>query len=309
VLNLHGRRLRIDIYEMASTWTIGRALLQACKHGSLTEANTLTPHLLATGITKETAPPLTVAMATAAYHGHSDILRNLMNHHRSAGMDPKYTPWNPPIPRGEDAKDIPQEFRDSIMPDLVVMEAGAGGEPRVMQTLMDFGMPVDLIMDKVGTPLSVAIPNGKHELVRFLLAKGANPNDQFWISFEPFLMRAASLPKPDIMVALLDNGARMKGGRALEGAAEKGRIEAAEILLKRGADVDEIFRMGLFDDKPQFDVRGTALHVAVKNDQEEFVRFLLERGVRRDLRDGDGRTALEVAVVEGKEEMMRLLQD
>ncbi|PVH96603.1 ankyrin [Periconia macrospinosa] len=288
-----------------STTTIGRALLKACQHGSVKEANTLVPRLLAKGISKETAPPLQLAMATAAYHGHSDILRNIMSNFPK-GVKPSREAWTLPFTSDMEFHRLPKEWKSSAVPDLVVTRAVEGGSVPVVQTLMDFGLEVDYMVDKVGTLLCIALCARKLDMVRFLLEKGADPNDRLWF-FTPFLMKAASLPEPDIMVALLEHGAELKGSGALQGAAEAGRITAAEILLERGADVDEVFRLGLFDDE-SIDIKGMALHAAVKHSQEEFVHFLLARGARQDLRDGDGLTAMEVAVAEGNKKMIQLLQ-
>lgn len=59
------------------------------------------------------------------------------------------------------------------------------------------------------------------------------------------------------------------------------------VLLTQGADIDEVFRHDLLDDDAAKDTIGTAQHVAVQHDQQDFVRFLLQRRVRKDLTDKD----------------------
>ncbi len=285
-----------------ATNTIVRALLNACKQGSLAEAHFYAQQLLADGISRQTGPPFKLAMATAAYQGHAEILRSLMNTHIQ-NMQHADSPWNPTITGRTD--DIPQEWTAAKMSDLVVYRATRGGKPHVMQTLMDFGLTPDHEIDKMGSPLGIAIRGEKVDMVRFLLEKGADPNGMYWIPPESFLLKAASLNSPDIMKALQDHGAKLKGSMALRGAAKNGRIDSAKILLEQGADVDEIFLLDLFQDER--DNLGTALHIAAKHKQHEFVNFLLAYGAKQDLKDGDGLTAREAAVAHGNDGIASLL--
>ncbi len=162
-------------------------------------------------------------------------------------------------------------------------------------------------MDKIGSPLTVAIQRQDVDMVRFLLSKGADPNDQYWIPNDTVLARAASLPSQEILNLLLEQGAKIQGSKALKGAAEGGRIDAATVLLARGADINEVFRHGLWDDDTAKDTIGTALHVAVQHDQKEFVQFLLQQGARTDLADGEGITPRQLAETQGKTEMLKVL--
>ena len=192
------------------------------------------------------------------------------------------------------------EWSPSVISDYVVLRAATGGKPPVMQALMDFGLHVDHNIDKVGTPLGLAVLCQKADMVRFLLSKGADPNGMYWIPPDVYLVEAASLASPDILNTLLDHGADVADLMALKGAAEGGRIDSAKILLDRGADIDEVF---CYDDL----IIGTALHVTVQHDQEEFVKFLLARGARRDLRDRNRLTPRELALSDGKEKIAQLL--
>lgn len=168
-------------------------------------------------------------------------------------------------------------------------------------------MSVHYIMDKTGSPLTVAILRKDVKMVRFLLSKGANANDTYWLPPETVLARAAKLPSLEIMKLLLEHGAKIEGSRALVGAAEGGNIDAATVLLAHGADINEVFRWDLWDDDLAMDTIGTALYIAVKHDQADFVQFLLERGARTDLANGEGITPRQLAQSEGKSEMLKLL--
>lgn len=102
------------------------------------------------------------------------------------------------------------------------------------------------------------------------------------------------------MELLLDKGANMEleideGEKALYVAAENGRVEVVKMLLQRGAEV------------------GDALHVAAEAGQMEVVEMLVERGAdleRLDLRlmDREGRTAIQVAEMAGRDDIVEVLR-
>lgn len=288
----------------ASIRSAGRSLLKACAEGSLSNVKSYAPQLYTTtGIDKRAVPPLKLAIATAAENGHSNILRYFFTDIPQCRQSTN-GPWNPKVDIQDD--DIPEEWRSALLPDLVVLRTIKGAKPAAFQTLMDFGLSVNHPMDKIGSPLTVAIQRQDVEMVRFLLSKGADANDEYWIPNDTVLARAASLPSLAILALLLEHGAKVAGSKALKGAAENGRIDAATMLLARGADINEVFRHNLWNDDVAMDTIGTALHVAVQHDQEDFVRFLLQRRVRTDLTDGEGITPRQLAQAQGKTKMLKL---
>jgi ankyrin repeat protein len=288
----------------ASIRAAGRSLLTACAQGSLSKVKTYAPQLYATaGIDKRAVLPLNLAIATAAEKGHSDIIRYFFTDIPQCRQSTD-GPWEPKIDIQE--RDIPKEWQSAALPDLVVLCTVRGGKTAAFQTLLDFGLSVNHPLDKIGSPLTIAIQRQDVEMVRFLLRKGADANDQYWIPNDTVLARAASLPSLEILTLLLEYGAEIEGSRALMGAAESGCIDAATVLLARGASINEVFRHGLWDDDEAQDTIGTALHVAVQHDQEDFVRFLLQRGIRTDLVDGEGITPRQLAQARGKTEMLEL---
>lgn len=253
-------------------------------------------------------PPLSLAIATAAENDHSDILRyfftNMPQRKRSS-----HGPWVPKEePTGPEEHEITKEWRSALGPDLVVRRTLQASKPAAFQTLMDFGLSIHHILDKTGTPITLAVYRQDVEMVRFLLSKGANPNDFTWVCWQTVLSCAASLPSVEILSLLLGNGGKIQGSQSLLGAAETGHIDAATMLLAHGADINETFRFNLWDDDPpKDDSLGTALHIAVREDQKDFIIFLLQRGARLDLTDGEGRTPLQLAHEFGNTDMTRLL--
>jgi ankyrin repeat protein len=56
-----------------------------------------------------------------------------------------------------------------------------------------------------------------------------------------------------------------------------GHIDAASLLLKKGAQIDVI--------PPGFDYAGTGLHYAALNGHRKMVEFLIEQGANANVRD------------------------
>ncbi len=159
------------------------------------------------------------------------------------------------------------------------------------------------------------------DLVKILLAHGANPNarlkkpligrhhnggDASLGEGTTALMRAAKANDIPVMKMLLERGADplitqkdrttvvmiAAGGGATAGAyssalpaSEEGAIEAIQLCLDRGVDIDAFNTLGL-----------TAMHRAAARGADKIVRFLAERGARLDLRDKRGRMPVDIAL-------------
>lgn len=152
------------------------------------------------------------------------------------------------------------------------------------------------------------------DLVDVLLAHGADPNialrapllmrqhntgDAALGAGATPLMRAAKALELGIMTALLDRGAdpsrALANGTTTLAVALTGRgsrtltpdtpmYQAVRLLLDRGADVNAAGANG-----------ATLLHQSVDRG-EAFVRLLVEKGAKVDLKDGTGRTPLDIAM-------------
>lgn len=68
-------------------------------------------------------------------------------------------------------------------------------------------------------------------------------------------------------------------------AAKNGNLEAAQTLLKNGADINQLNHLGM-----------SPLTVATIYQQSGFVQMLLEKGARPDIKDQQEYTALDYAV-------------
>jgi ankyrin repeat protein len=115
--------------------------------------------------------------------------------------------------------------------------------------------------------LMAAASRGRFELIRELIAKGANVNSRNRQGKTP-LMKAASL----------------------------GRVQTIELLIEAGANLDAVHVRG-----------GTALMKAASRGRTEAVKCLLAAGANSGMKDRNGSTAADYALMAGAHEAYKLL--
>lgn len=136
-------------------------------------------------------------------------------------------------------------------------------------------------------------------MVQFLLSRGADPNANLSAGYNSALEVAGFAASISVIDALLDAGAVLSGRSALCKAAEYGRADVVAHLLERGAGVDEI------PDNPdimEFDGEQeikNALCTAAWKAHVDVLIILLEKGADATIKDTKGRSALELAQLEG----------
>ncbi|KAL8919570.1 MAG: hypothetical protein Q9208_006687 [Pyrenodesmia sp. 3 TL-2023] len=137
------------------------------------------------------------------------------------------------------------------------------------------------------------------DLVRWFLAHGANPNGRVPSWPSPLEVAARKAPL-EVIETMIQHGGRAHPGNALPSAAQTSlpnRTDVLAYLLDHGTSVNvlefeydqEIFRLHWMREF------GTALHHAAKRGNDEIVKFLLERGADKSLKDSVGKTALQYA--------------
>jgi ankyrin repeat protein len=144
------------------------------------------------------------------------------------------------------------------------------------------------LLDTGATPLLRAAIANDMEVVQALLAKGASPNINA-MGVTPFLVAA---------------GVGSGGQRGAPGTAgpTRGGADAfalLDVLLQHGADVNaqvtgtKTYSMRIAR-SPSANEGTTALHVAAQTGRAGLVRYLLEKGAKADLVDGNGRKAIDL---------------
>ena len=189
----------------------------------------------------------------------------------------------------------------------------------------------------LGLPLTYAIFHGPIALVRSLLEAGADPNLHENDGFPPLIAAistAREIPGakrrsdvPELLELLLAHGADV-GQRGindytpLHSAAELGDLALVDLLLRHGADPDEITRID--DMETALEIATKARHTAVaerlaplttrvdweaasKAGDIRALARMLARGHNLDARDGFGQTALMRAAHAGRTDAVEWL--
>jgi ankyrin repeat protein len=137
------------------------------------------------------------------------------------------------------------------------------------------------------TPLMRATIANDVEVVRALLEKGANPNIA-GMGLTPFLIAAG-----------VGTGGRGTGLAASTSAGGTANMAIMDLLLEHGADVNaqvtgtKTYSLRI-SRAPSSTEGMTALHVAAQRGTVDVVRYLLEKGAKTDLADGDGRKPIDL---------------
>ena len=190
-------------------------------------------------------------------------------------------------------------------------EAAKLGDARLVKKLLDAGAGPEAANSDGQTGLMLAIKTGELPVVEMLVRAGANVNAVEKFHNQTPLMWAAATPKNagEMVKMLLAKGANVKaralaydwpsqitsepraqyrpvgGLTALLYAAREGCYDCVEALLAAGADPNVPTPEGV-----------TALMMALDNDQTSVAKLLLDRGANPNLWDWWGRTALYIVI-------------
>jgi uncharacterized protein len=167
-----------------------------------------------------------------------------------------------------------REVADALLaadPELGVLEAAATGRADRLRELLDADPEARDVRTPEGfTPLGLAAFMGGPEVVRLLLERGAEPDDDADNQF---------------------------GVRPVNAAAAAHDHETMRLLLEAGADPDAQQKGGF-----------TALHEAAHTDDVEMARLLLEHGADASIAAEDGRDSAQLAADDGSKGVEALLR-
>ncbi len=152
-------------------------------------------------------------------------------------------------------------------PQTTLNQAIAVGERAIVQELLDRGAHPDRAAGTGLYPLVVAVEQGSADLVRLLLAEGADPDKS---EYSPL---------------------RGDNAKPIHLAVRDGRVDLLRILLEAGADVNATH----FDEG---DGTLTTLGHAVENGNLELVRFLIDSGADTGRSHGGGGDAVRETYLE-----------
>jgi ankyrin repeat protein len=164
-----------------------------------------------------------------------------------------------------------------------LLQASRNGDVATMRALLDGGANLALAVRDGETPLMAAARAGNDAAVQLLLERGSDPNAAEALGGQTALMWAAAEGHPGVVDALLRAG------------ADPNLKSRTSELTKRSMRTD--FPSGGF----------TALMWAARNGQEAMVRRLVEAGADLNLTNGDGATAMMLAIVNDRYDMAATL--
>ena len=162
----------------------------------------------------------------------------------------------------------------------------------VVEDLVKKGADIDAKNENYETPLYIAAQRGMLNTVKTLIEKGAAIDAKCNTGETPLCV-AAMYGHVEIVKALIKNKARLDypfvdnyGNTPLHIAAQQGHIKIIEVLIKAGgkAAINVVNYNG-----------DTPLHAAVKAGNLEMVKAFIKNGAIVDVRNNDGKTALDVA--------------
>jgi len=195
--------------------------------------------------------------------------------------------------------------------------AADGGAHEIARALIAAKAKVDVATDLGVTPLLQAARIGDATMVDILLRAGANPSLAHPDGETP-LMAASRSGNVAAVKALLARGAKVNDAdkfqseTALMWAAAQGHVDVAGVLLEAGADPNkQAHATSLATRKNADHPTGgfTALMWAARNGNESMVRRLAKGGANLNLKNGDGATAMMIAIWNDRFDMAATLAE
>jgi ankyrin repeat protein len=183
------------------------------------------------------------------------------------------------------------------------------------------------------TPLLMASISGNAPMIAKLIEAGADPNMPLTASGDTALMLVSRTGKTDAIKVLLDHGAKIDakekwgGTTALMWAVAEHRSKAVEMLIDRGAGLNDRSKFlptttsRTYEGTTPVDLKPnqgatelssgilTPLMFAAREGDLASARLLVKAGADMNLRDGDGKDALSLALFNGNYEVASLLID
>jgi uncharacterized protein len=191
-------------------------------------------------------------------------------------------------------------------------------DPEMVASLLDAGADPN-VPNRFGvTPLLQASRTGVAPVVALLLDHGASL-DAATLEGETPLMAASRAGSVAAVERLLEQGSEANAAEDLEGqtalmwAAREGHLDVVDALLKAGADPNVQARVSELSERStrtDFPTGGfTALMWAARSGDEPLVRRLVEGGADINLKNGDGASAMIMAIVNDRFDFAAALLD
>jgi ankyrin repeat protein len=181
---------------------------------------------------------------------------------------------------------------------------------KILQFLIENGGDIKIKDNKKETALENAIINNNFESVELLISKGANINNENEYNSTPLLQaigntwhRGTDVDNRKIIELLISKGADVnyRDGIALIYGIEN--LDTIKLLVSKGVNINVQY----YSD---YEGINTPLMLAVKNENPEIVKFLIQNGAKINIKlesFGKIKTALSIAIEKNNPEIIRLL--
>jgi len=216
---------------------------------------------------------------------------------------------------------------------VTIHQAACLGQLEKVKQLLAAGVEIDARDPQGWTALRWAAQEGHADVVRLLLAHGADVNGKS--DDGEALSDAIRRGHNDVAVLLMVNGANLDGGShaygntPLELAVSSGMTDLAKLLISKGAlgkmnsdcvihamldaawgghgDIVELFLANGLKVNAEDGSKWTALQCAAGGGHEDVVQLLVAKGAAVNAADNRGRTAVTRALEQDNREIVRLL--
>jgi len=190
----------------------------------------------------------------------------------------------------------------SALPDPVAFTINMElGDVSQAERWLDAGLPPDFMGNRIGTGLMIGAWEGKLDLMRLFIARGADIN-KLNANGESAIALAAWRGNLEAVKWLLERGAKINAPprkwSALHYAVFAGHADVADFLIAQGADIDAQSTNG-----------STVLMMAVYEGHPALARKLIEKGADRTPKNDWGDGALEWAMRHDRLELARMVSN
>lgn len=158
-----------------------------------------------------------------------------------------------------------------------------------VKKLISSGISPNILDPKGELMLNLAIKDKSNEVIAFLLSNQATDVDiSNKFGETPLMIASIEGNLPLVKDLVLNNKAQIDhvGWTPLHYASSRGHLDVAQFLLANGAIVDSMSPGNT-----------TPLMMAVQSGNEQLVKLLLDKGADIQLRNGNGLTAIDIAVI------------
>lgn len=236
----------------------------------------------------------TTALILAICENYGEVVNQLL----TAGADPnlKGKLWAM-LRQQSDDQEVARQYGYITTP---LNLAAAFGYADIVRSLLANGADLSLADEKGALPVNIAIKEGHQSIIELLKAAGASVNEDDREATDAALIGAAKKGHIDILRSALSKGANPNASQL---SAGRGKREKTALMFAAEQGHLEAMKQLIasgadvnLSDRPNQKLGKTPLMCAAQNNHADIARCLLKSGAAIDTKDKRGQTALFYAV-------------